>query len=59
MMRDKQTCSGFFLGFFSLFRFRSGSLTPMKYQDISNYVFSVEDDINKAFTKLKDEYERN
>ena len=58
-MCDKQTCKGFFLGFFSLFRLGTNSSTPSKYEDISNYVFSVEDDINKAFKNLKDEYERN
>ncbi len=58
-MANKQIIRSFFSGFFSVFKFGSVKLMQKNYKDIDTYVLSVEDYINTAYIKLKNDNERN
>ena len=58
-MLNKQTIKSFFSGFFSVFKFGSVKLMQKNYKDIDTYVLDVENYINTAYMKLKNDNERN
>ncbi|MFK7968068.1 MAG: hypothetical protein AB8B68_02760 [Rickettsiaceae bacterium] len=58
-MLNKQIMRSFFFGFLSAFRFGSAKLAQKNYKDIATYVLDVEDYINTAYIKLKNDNERN
>jgi len=58
-MASKQIIRSFFSGFFGVFKFGSVKLMQKNYKDIDTYVLSVEDYINTAYIKLKNDNERN
>ena len=58
-MLNKQIIRSFFSGFLSVFRFGSAKLAQKNYKDIATCVLDVEDYINTAYIKLKNDNERN
>jgi hypothetical protein len=56
---NKQQAKDFKIGFLSIFKF--GSITLKKTSEIKleEYFMQTQEDINNAFNKLKNEYERN
>jgi len=58
-MLNKQTIRSFFSGFSSFFKFGSVNLSQKSNKDIATYVLDVENYINTAYIKLKNDNERN
>jgi hypothetical protein len=58
-MLNKQTIKSFFSGFLSVFKFGSVNLLQKSNKDIDTYVLDVENYINTAYMKLKNDNERN
>lgn len=58
-MLNKQTIKSFISGFLSVFKFGSVNLLQKSNKDIDTYVLDVENYINTAYMKLKNDNERN